>query len=130
MDDDSQMGLEVYYENPLDGQGGINTLQMACPVRKPTRKPLANFLRFQFDLPANLSSHFTRWVYGPGENLGTHNLYGTNNSGTDKSVALVQEVIGLTSTPLKKVKLCAHWFILRRFRIKDTVATAELMQNG
>lgn len=45
------------------GSNELNAKLKACAVREPGRGALTNVLRFQYDLPSNLSKDIINWVY-------------------------------------------------------------------
>ena len=127
VDDNGKLGPAIYSAKKV-GVCDRNAKTKAYAVREPCKGTLANVLRFQLDMPTEMSTTITHWVYCKHGTRLTSDIF---HAGTDDNLrnetrrALLQNCHALT-----RGQRCADWFILRRFRVTATVASKVLLHDN
>lgn len=128
IDDDPLYGMACFSAKRRGSQR--NASERAVAIREPTRQPVANIIRFRYDLPASLSTQVMCWVASTMP-IGTkRNLYSDEKLVGDEQTwnPRIIEFLDVQCTPLTIGQRCADWFLLRRFRLTATIA-AKLLQH-
>lgn len=127
MDDRGDLGPFTCAAKKLTPQR--NSSRWAYCVLEPSPKGLANLARLLLYVPSFRSESLNAWFANGNKAARPTSLFTTYTVSGHSWKETVREALRQISAQLMQVQRCAHWFILRRFRVTPTVATMVYMED-